>query len=308
MKIHCTYQKPSSLIATFTILAIIMLFMRDGRISSEAAEKVKNQFENRFEFMSRRDVIWTAKGPVTYEEVDNNVFRPNNLKIVEYTYPIPRLDFIQKPSCAKTFEDWLAIASKEVPEIPPREIEEEYKNAFLLNGYTELHPGNYFNAKKRMGGVVWGNISTLMAASDPVVAYEKEGLAVHHALRKYPVKNMTGFVIGSQWAWVEVLALRSGAAEVLTVEYRETKIVGTERIKYVHPIKFAEQWSEGMGKFDFAISFSSIEHSGLGRYGDPIDPVGDLREAQKVLCLLKEGGCRFACPKNDSAQVKNHYG
>ncbi|EPB67961.1 hypothetical protein ANCCEY_12944 [Ancylostoma ceylanicum] len=45
-----------------------------------------------------------------------------------------------------------------------------------------------------------------------------------------------------------------------------------------------------VGKFDFAISFSSIEHSGLGRYGDPLDPIGDLREVWKTACLLKPGG------------------
>ncbi|KAI1712609.1 hypothetical protein Ddc_12401 [Ditylenchus destructor] len=33
---------------------------------------------------------------------------------------------------------------------------------------------------------------------------------------------------------------------------------------------------------DFIASYSSIEHSGLGRYGVPIDPIGDLREMQKV--------------------------
>ena len=44
------------------------------------------------------------------------------------------------------------------------------------------------------------------------------------------------------------------------------------------------------GTFDFAASFSSIEHSGLGRYGDPIDPIGDLREMLKIKCMLKKGG------------------
>jgi len=46
-------------------------------------------------------------------------------------------------------------------------------------------------------------------------------------------------------------------------------------------------------QFDFAASFSSIEHSGLGRYGDPIDPFGDIREMEKVSCLLKKGGLFF---------------
>lgn len=44
---------------------------------------------------------------------------------------------------------------------------------------------------------------------------------------------------------------------------------------------------------DFIVSFSSIEHSGLGRYGDPIDPLGDIREMEKIKCLLKPGGKLF---------------
>ncbi|KAI1715900.1 hypothetical protein Ddc_10821 [Ditylenchus destructor] len=48
-----------------------------------------------------------------------------------------------------------------------------------------------------------------------------------------------------------------------------------------------------MDDFDFVVSYSSIEHSGLGRYGDPIDPIGDLREMEKVRCILKPGGLFF---------------
>ncbi len=44
------------------------------------------------------------------------------------------------------------------------------------------------------------------------------------------------------------------------------------------------------GSFDFIASFSSIEHSGLGRFGDPLDPYGDLKEMQKMRCLLKDDG------------------
>ena len=34
--------------------------------------------------------------------------------------------------------------------------------------------------------------------------------------------------------------------------------------------------------FDSVVSFSSIEHSGLGRYGDPLDPDGDLKTMQVI--------------------------
>ena len=39
--------------------------------------------------------------------------------------------------------------------------------------------------------------------------------------------------------------------------------------------------------FDTVISISSFEHDGLGRYGDPLNPYGDLRamkEAREMLC------------------------
>jgi len=45
--------------------------------------------------------------------------------------------------------------------------------------------------------------------------------------------------------------------------------------------------------FDFIVSFSSIEHSGLGRYGDPLDAWGDVKEVQKIRCLLKPGGILY---------------
>ena len=43
-------------------------------------------------------------------------------------------------------------------------------------------------------------------------------------------------------------------------------------------------------KFDFVISYSSMEHSGLGRYGDGVNPWGDLIASAKAWCLTKPGG------------------
>ncbi|CAJ0606159.1 unnamed protein product [Cylicocyclus nassatus] len=277
-------------IAVLLILTFLILYIsKRERFSFAGTEEAMRILEEN-ELKIRRDIIWTAKGPVTYEEVEQNVFRPNNYKIVEYTFPIPKLDFVEKPSCAKIFGEWLSVANRTSPEIPPKTIEESERNAFLLNGYTHLNQSAYYNDKAKPQSVVWNNIQSMMTSPKQVVGYGEDGLAVHYALKDYPVVNMTGFVIGSLWPWVEVQALRSGAAQVLTVEYQDIKIVGTEKIKYIHPIKFAEDWNVNLEKFDFAVSFSSIEHSGLGRFGDPLDPIGDLREAQKVLCLLKTGG------------------
>jgi len=42
--------------------------------------------------------------------------------------------------------------------------------------------------------------------------------------------------------------------------------------------------------FDAILSYSSIEHDGLGRYGDPINPFGDLERMKKLKRLIKPQG------------------
>jgi hypothetical protein len=42
--------------------------------------------------------------------------------------------------------------------------------------------------------------------------------------------------------------------------------------------------------FDGVVTFSSLEHSGLGRYGDALNPWGDLISMAKAWCLTKPGG------------------
>ena len=57
------------------------------------------------------------------------------------------------------------------------------------------------------------------------------------------------------------------------------------------PKQFSEQFSAGtLPKFDAMVSFSSLEHSGLGRYGDGLNPWADLITMAKVWCALKPNG------------------
>jgi hypothetical protein len=49
--------------------------------------------------------------------------------------------------------------------------------------------------------------------------------------------------------------------------------------------------------YDSTITISSLEHSGLGRYGDPLDPDGDLKAMKVLLDRTKVGGlCFLAVP------------
>ncbi len=49
-------------------------------------------------------------------------------------------------------------------------------------------------------------------------------------------------------------------------------------------------------QMDFAFSYSSIEHNGLGRYGDPLDPDADLRDVAMLSCIVRPGGAARVPP------------
>jgi len=42
--------------------------------------------------------------------------------------------------------------------------------------------------------------------------------------------------------------------------------------------------------YDAILSFSSLEHSGLGRYGDELNPWGDRQGVARAWCMTKPGG------------------
>ena len=66
---------------------------------------------------------------------------------------------------------------------------------------------------------------------------------------------------------------------------------------------------DGGGMFDMVVSFSGVEHDGLGRYGDPIHPSGDLAALREIFLSLKHGGLLFlAVPiaSEDIVHKHNH--
>ena len=72
-------------------------------------------------------------------------------------------------------------------------------------------------------------------------------------------------VVGSQSGWIELLSVRLGAKHVYAVDYAD---INSEhpQITGFNAKVFNSKFLDGtLPKFDFVISYSSIEHSGLGR-------------------------------------------
>jgi hypothetical protein len=116
-------------------------------------------------------------------------------------------------------------------------------------------------------------------------------------------------VIGSERPWLEACALHAGASMVTTIEYGAIKS-DHPQVTTLTPAAAREAFAAGkMPNFDAVATFSSLEHSGLGRYGDELNPWGDLQAFARAWCVTKPGGgLLIAVPggTEDSIQFNAH--
>lgn len=117
-----------------------------------------------------------------------------------------------------------------------------------------------------------------------------EARCLAKGIKMVNVSGKHALVIGSEVPWVEAILLAQGAATVTTLEYAHI-VSEHPRIKVVSPGEFRQlALSNALPKFDVAVSFSSVEHSGLGRYGDALNPWADLITIAKAWCVLSPSG------------------
>ena len=117
-------------------------------------------------------------------------------------------------------------------------------------------------------------------------AYPHAARYLRDALARYPVRAKSVLVGGSITPWVEATLAVAGAGSIQTSDYQE-RIVDSNITRFIHVGSIEE------GSFDAVVSYSSIEHDGLGRYCDPVNPNGDL---SSTTGSSLEATCSSACP------------
>jgi len=124
------------------------------------------------------------------------------------------------------------------------------------------------------------------------INHYKDKNVLKPALIKYKhlIEGKRVAVVGTLEPWAEAMLLNLGASRVITIEYTDL-VIEHERIETITPYRVAEQFRSGVAvPYDTVFSYSSIEHSGLGRYGDPLTPFGDFEATAQVWCMVKPGG------------------
>jgi hypothetical protein len=89
---------------------------------------------------------------------------------------------------------------------------------------------------------------------------------------------------------VMTIAVLSGFVNTTFVDYRplEVSLPGLEcRAGDITRLSF------GSGSLDSVSALHVVEHIGLGRYGDPIDPEGSIKAATELQRVLKSGGSLY---------------
>ena len=108
---------------------------------------------------------------------------------------------------------------------------------------------------------------------------------------KRSVGGANALVVGTEEPWVEAILLAAGVRRVTTVEFAAVE-VSHPQMDAMTPRELSERVRSGGvdDEFDVAVSFSSVEHAGLGRYGDALAPWGDVVALARLWCLVREGG------------------
>lgn len=175
--------------------------------------------------------------------------------------------------------------------VPPVRIPDELMDRYTMNGkaiieynyldatypdnwpliYTDAEIDYFFEKIKRQDYFIYGMTDVWM----------------WEAIGKYPIRGKSVVNMGSLTPWYESNCLYFGANST-TIDYNRI-ITATSRIRTMT----VAEWNATRPSFDIAWSISSFEHDGLGMYGDPLDPDGDLKAMKNMKNIVRPGGLLF---------------
>lgn len=184
------------------------------------------------------------------------------------------------------------------------ELTEQQKNEYSFNRQIPFREWYFNEVVVNVNHLYEQNIYNnlqLKAKKRETNYYGQTDKWLYHALVDFPIYNMDVLIIGSLMPWYESIALEHHCKSCTVVEYRDQKNIIPE-ITYIKPEQLKGK------KFDCIFSISSYEHDGLGRYGDPLRPDGDLDSMNTVREFLNENGVMFlAVPVGKDEVVWNAH-
>lgn len=132
--------------------------------------------------------------------------------------------------------------------------------------------------------------------------YPGAALWILKAIEKYNINNKKVAVIGTLVPWIEAILLNFNNI-VTTVEYNVPNV----EFKNLNAISNWD-FQKYSDKYDCIVTYSSVKHSGLGRYGDPLDPNRDIKTMLDIhKNLIDNGILIWGAPVGHDAVVWNAH-
>ncbi|MDP2848342.1 MAG: DUF268 domain-containing protein [Humidesulfovibrio sp.] len=191
------------------------------------------------------------------------------------------------------------------PSAPPSKVPDELLDAFTMQGKMKLKEEYFNSTRPKNHPIIYTDRE--IDSYIPLIKEEKPAYYaatdqwLYSALRKYSLAGKRVLIIGSNCPWYESMCIAHNAVPHV-VDYGSL-VTTSDRIKI---ISSEEAWATP-DAFDACLSISSMEHDGLGAYGDPINPNGDLETMQRTLKVLKPGGLLYlSVPVGEDALRYNY--
>eukprot|EP01060_Flectonema_neradi_P036230 TRINITY_DN6917_c0_g1_i1.p1 TRINITY_DN6917_c0_g1~~TRINITY_DN6917_c0_g1_i1.p1 ORF type:complete len:835 (+),score=225.07 TRINITY_DN6917_c0_g1_i1:92-2596(+) len=198
-------------------------------------------------------------------------------------------------NCPKLFDSDLvdAVATR-VP--PPSKIPISMLHSFSLDGQTAVSyaPRLYYQPSidastttEWPDSLIEGYVNELKSGTLKG-GYGSVNVQNLLEVAKAHFSQKTMLVLGSATPWVEALLLYAGATHVYTVEHRVIQC-DHPKVTPLTPREFNELYRQGkIPKIEGAVAFGTVGHSGLGRYGDVLNPWGDVMAVAKIWCVIPD--------------------
>jgi hypothetical protein len=173
----------------------------------------------------------------------------------------------------------------------PRDIPIELLDRYSMNGKIRVRYLYYDNSYLPEQPLIYKkqeiNECITRAKANEVFVYGKTDTWLYQALQKYGIEKKKVAILGSDKPRYESICLSYGGMPA-TIEYNRI-ISEDSRLQTMTP----DEYSKNPITFDAAFSISSFEHYGLGRYGDPLNPDGDIKAISNAKAMIKEKGLLF---------------
>lgn len=188
-----------------------------------------------------------------------------------------------------TYEDCKDYKFDAYSNEPPKLIPESMYQSYTLGGLIQVVNmyKNDINSKQIIFTIEETEKYILEIKNREItITYPETNTLLYDILDKYHslIENKIVGIIGSRGSRYESYVLAHGGKPI-TIEYN--KIINEDfRLLTFTP----DEYKANPIIFDVIISISSIEHDGLGRYGDPLNPFGDIEEMRYLKSMIKNDG------------------